>query len=114
MSSVDCLQNQYENAPLLRGDNKNMPSGVVDTLARLSVRLVIGVCLAIAVFAICRAQAEPMDDWVKDYVVQIVWGSEQTAAGAGVYLGDGPGRYRSSCRRSSNEGYTDRWSERGS
>jgi len=88
MTSAD-IQNQCENAIFSTGDNKNILSDAFNTLARSRVRFVIGVCSAVVVFALCVAQAEPTDDWVKDYVVQIVWGSEQTSAGAGVYLGEG-------------------------
>jgi hypothetical protein len=42
------------------------------------------VCLAIS-----GSSAEPMDNWVQDYVVQVLWGDEQKPAGAGVYLGNG-------------------------
>jgi hypothetical protein len=39
--------------------------------------------------AISAPQAEPMDNWVQDYVVQLLCCGEQNAGGAGVYLGNG-------------------------
>ena len=42
------------------------------------------VCLAIG-----GSHAEPMDNWVQDYAVQLLWGDEQNPGGAGVYLGNG-------------------------
>jgi hypothetical protein len=50
----------------------------------LAVAIVGVVCLAIS-----ASQADPMDDWVQDYVVQFLGGDEQNAGGAGVYLGNG-------------------------
>ena len=42
------------------------------------------VCLAIS-----DTHAEPVDNWVQDYVVQFLSGKEQNPFGAGVYLGNG-------------------------
>jgi len=42
------------------------------------------VCLAIS-----GSHAEPMDNWVQDYRVQVLRGDEQNPGGAGVYLGNG-------------------------
>jgi len=40
-------------------------------------------------FAISGSHAEPMDNWVQDYTVRVLWGDEQKPGGAGVYLGNG-------------------------
>ena len=55
-------------------------------LAKLKSRaVVIGlVCLAVG-----GARAEPTDNWVQEYVVQILWGPERNLGGSGVYLGKG-------------------------
>ena len=50
----------------------------------LAVAIVGQVCLAIS-----ASHAEQMDNWVQDYVVQLLLGGEQTAGNAGVYLGNG-------------------------
>src|SRR6202044_544800 len=42
------------------------------------------VCLAIG-----GSHAEPMDNWVDDFRVQVLRGDEQNPGGAGVYLGNG-------------------------
>jgi len=42
------------------------------------------VCLAIS-----GSHAEPTDNWVQDYTVQLLRGDEQKPHGAGVYLGNG-------------------------
>jgi hypothetical protein len=42
------------------------------------------VCLAIS-----GSHAEPMDNWVQDYTVQLLRGDEQNPGGAGVYLENG-------------------------
>jgi len=39
--------------------------------------------------AISGLHAEPMDNWVQDYTVQVLRGDEQKPGGAGVYLGNG-------------------------
>jgi hypothetical protein len=42
------------------------------------------VCLAIS-----GSHAEPMDNWVQDYAVQLLRNDEQKPVGAGVYVGNG-------------------------
>jgi hypothetical protein len=51
----------------------------------MSVAAIVG----LVGLAISGSRAEPMDHWVEDYVVQVLWGDEQNPVGAGVYLGSG-------------------------
>jgi hypothetical protein len=54
------------------------------------VRFVTAVCLIVAVFAANSAQADPTDNSLQIYVVQMLSGSKlQHLGGAGVYLGNG-------------------------
>jgi hypothetical protein len=50
----------------------------------LAVAIIGQVCLAIS-----GTHAEPIDNWVQDYAVQLLWGDEQNLGGAGVYFGNG-------------------------
>jgi hypothetical protein len=67
----------------------NILSGVIGTLARPSVRFVTGVCLTVAAFATNSAQADPTDNSLQIYAVQVLCCSEQSMVGAGIYLGRG-------------------------
>jgi hypothetical protein len=60
----------------------NFNAGFADLM--LGVATVGLTCLVIS-----GPHAEPMDNWVQDYVVQFLGGDEQNAGGAGVYLGNG-------------------------
>ena len=52
--------------------------------------LVLGAAIVgLVCLAVSGSHAEPMDNWVQDYVVQFVRGDEQNPRGAGVYLGNG-------------------------
>src|SRR5262245_45828311 len=61
----------------------------IGTPSEVSVRIAIGICLTVATFAIGGAQAEPTDNSLQVYVVQMLQGSEQSMGYAGVYLGNG-------------------------
>ena len=52
--------------------------------------LVLGAAIVgLVCLAISGSHAEPMDNWVQDYRVQVLRGDEQNPGGAGVYLGNG-------------------------
>jgi hypothetical protein len=53
------------------------------------MRLVTGVCIIVTIFAARSAQAEPADNALKIYSVQMLQGSPQFIGGAGIYLGKG-------------------------
>ena len=61
------------------------PNFNIDFANLMLATTIVGlICLAIS-----ASHAEPMDNWVQDYVVQFLGGDEQNAGGAGVYLGNG-------------------------
>jgi hypothetical protein len=54
------------------------------------VRLMLGAAIAgLHCLAINDSHAEPINNWVQDYVVQFLCCGKQDAGGAGVYLGNG-------------------------
>jgi hypothetical protein len=59
------------------------------TAIHFIIRVVIALCLAGAVIATSGAQPDPTDNSLQTYAVQMLQGSPQFVAGAGVYLGNG-------------------------
>jgi hypothetical protein len=65
------------------------PNIAAPTAGGPSVRFLVGVCLAIATLATNGAQADPTDNWLRTYVIQMLYGPAQSIGGAGVYVGKG-------------------------